>query len=137
VPVVLLLAAVAILGGVVLAALGRADAMASCPGDFPPLDLDGMTAADVAVLRPPTALWGYNVPATDEALQLIAQSVTARDVEIARLRRQLAELRGGYTGGEPAMPAGHPPDPPPTTAPGPFGRDLPVWPAQPGPAADG
>jgi hypothetical protein len=87
------LAAVAVLGCVVLAALGRAGEMAAFPSDSPPLRLDDLTAADVALLRPPLALWGYNVSATEEALGVIARSVTARDVEIATLRRELAELR--------------------------------------------
>jgi len=91
--VILLLAAAAILGGVVLAALGRAGEMTVFPGDYPPLDLDEVSATDVALLRPPMALLGYNVHATEDSLQAIAQSVSARDVEIATLRRELAELR--------------------------------------------
>jgi len=79
VPVILVLAAAAILCCVVLAALGRAGEMAAFPSDSPPLRLDDLTAADVALLRPPLALWGYNVSATEEALGVIARSVTARD----------------------------------------------------------
>src|SRR6266568_4450379 len=96
VPVILVLAAAAILCCVVLAALGRAGEMAAFPSDSPPLRLDDLTAADVALLRPPLALWGYNVSATEEALGVIARSVTARDVEIATLRRELAELRARW-----------------------------------------
>jgi len=94
VPVILVLAAVAILACVVLAALGRAGEMAAFPSDCAPLRASDLTAADVALLRPPLALWGYNVSATEEALGVIARSVTARDVEIAALRRELADLRG-------------------------------------------
>ena len=90
---ILFLAAAAILACVVLAALGRAGEMAAFPSDSPPLRLDDLTAADVALLRPPLALWGYNVSATEEALGVIARSVSARDVEIASLRRELDELR--------------------------------------------
>jgi hypothetical protein len=86
--------AAAILGGVVLAALGRAGEMATFAGDTAPIELEEVTAADVALLRPPMSLWGYNVQATEEALRVIARSVTARDVEIATLRKELAELRG-------------------------------------------
>jgi hypothetical protein len=46
----------------------------------------------VALLRPPAALWGYDMRATDEALNVVARTVTERDVEIAILRRQIAEL---------------------------------------------
>ena len=96
VPVILVLAAAAILACVVLAALGRAGEMATFPSDFAPLRLDELTATDVALLRPPLALWGYNVSATEEALGVIARSVTARDVEIAMLRRELDELRAQW-----------------------------------------
>jgi hypothetical protein len=95
VPVLLLIAALAIAGGVVLAALGRAGEMAAFAGDAPPLDLGAVTATDIALLRPPMSLWGYNAQVTEEALRLIARSVTERDVEIAALRRDVAELRAG------------------------------------------
>jgi len=70
--------------------------MAAFPSDSPPLRVDELTAADVALLRPPLALWGYNVSATEEALGVIARSVSARDVEIVSLRRELAELRARW-----------------------------------------
>ena len=69
--------------------------MATFPGDRPPLDADGLTAADVALLRPPQALWGYHLQATEETLAVIARSLTAREAEIASLRQELALLRGG------------------------------------------
>jgi hypothetical protein len=93
VPVILLLAALAILGFVVLAAMGMAGEMAMFPSDSAPLRMTAVTAADVALLRPPLALWGYNVPATEEALGVIARAVTARDTEIATLRQELADMR--------------------------------------------
>ncbi len=94
-PVILLLAAAAVLGGVILVALGRGGEMASFPADYAPLDLEHVTAADVALLQPPRGLWGYSAPVTEEALQVIAQAVSDRDVEIERLRQQLAEARAG------------------------------------------
>jgi hypothetical protein len=110
---VLLVAAAAILGGVVLAALGRAGEMATFAGDTAPIELDEVSATDVALLRPPMSLWGYNAQATEDALRVIARSVTARDVEIATLRRELADLRGRRdgvrapgTGDRPTVPAG-------------------------------
>ena len=102
-PVLLILMSVVILVGVVGVAIGRGGEMAEFTSDYPPFEADDlMTAADVALLHPPSALWGYNVQATDEALGQIAQVVTERDVEIAALRRQLAELR---TDPAPAAPA--------------------------------
>jgi hypothetical protein len=90
----MLLVALVIAGGAVLAARGRAGEMAVFSGDLVPIDLGAVTATDVALLRPPMSLWGYNAQATEEALQVIARSVTARDVEIATLRRELDDLRG-------------------------------------------
>ncbi|HYB86656.1 MAG TPA: hypothetical protein VEC76_07390 [Streptosporangiaceae bacterium] len=106
--VAVLLAAAAILAGVVLAALGRVGEMATFAGDTAPMELDEVSATDVALLRPPMSLWGYNAQATEDALRVIARSVTARDVEIATLRRELATLRGGDRLTGPAGPAGLP-----------------------------
>ena len=92
--------ALVILGGVVLAALGRVGEMATFASDTPPMDLDEVSATDVALLRPPMSLWGYNAQATEDALRVIARSVTARDVEIATLRRELADLRGNTAGAQ-------------------------------------
>jgi hypothetical protein len=116
VPVILLLAAVAILGCVVLAALGMAGEMAAFPSDSAPLRLEAVTAADVALLRPPQALWGYNVPATEEALGVIARAVAARDTEIATLRQELADAQADWSARAPA-PREH--------------DDVPAWPAPP------
>jgi hypothetical protein len=46
----------------------------------------------VALLRPPTALWGYNMQVTDEALEKIAQAIRDRDVTVAFLQQRLADL---------------------------------------------
>jgi hypothetical protein len=90
----LFLAGAVILVGVVGVAMGRGGEMAEFAGDYlPPTMDDVVTAADVASVRPPSALWGYNVQVTDEAFSRIAQVVTERDVEIAVLRQQLADLR--------------------------------------------
>jgi hypothetical protein len=133
--VILLLAGVAILACVVLVALGRAGEMATFPGDGHPLDLDEVTAADVMLLRPPMALWGYQVQATEEALQVIARSVTARDSEIAALHRELDSLRGPSAAEPPERPVkavSHWPEPGATLEPGwaqpEVGATEPAWP---------
>lgn len=95
---VLLLAAVAVLGGVALAALGRAEPMTEFPSDVPPLDLGEVRAEDVTALHPPMSLWGFNVRATEDALRVIARSINLRDVEIAALRGELAQLREDLPG---------------------------------------
>ena len=95
---VVLMAAAAILGGVTVVAMGRGGELARPAADVRPMDTDIVTAADVALLRPPAALWGYDKRATDEALDMIARTVTERDVEIASLRSQLAEMQSGKAG---------------------------------------
>ncbi|HEY6275786.1 MAG TPA: hypothetical protein VIX86_05600 [Streptosporangiaceae bacterium] len=109
-PIVLLVAAAAIVGGAVLAALGRAGEMAIFVSDATPFGLGQVTATDVALLRPPLSLWGYNAPATEEALRVIARAMTVRDVEIATLRRELADAQSGRSASRP-IPASRPAEP--------------------------
>src|SRR5579859_5116793 len=88
----MILVAVAILVGVFLVATGRGGELAYEHADHAPLDLGPVSATDVALLRPPTALWGYNMHVTDEALEKIAQAIRDRDVTIAFLQQRLADL---------------------------------------------
>jgi hypothetical protein len=144
VSVVLLIAAAAILGGVIVVALGRGGELASFAADASPFDRPNAvalqlnrahsspvgTAADIAMIRPPWALFGYNTQVTDDVLGVLARTLTARDIEISSLRQQLADLGipadarplpGG--GGAAATPPGEPatwsawqsagPEPPP------------------------
>jgi hypothetical protein len=86
-------AAIAILIGVYVAATGRGGELAYEHPDHAPLDLGPVSATDIAMLRPPTALWGYNIDVTDEALGRIARAVRERDVTIAYLQSRLADPR--------------------------------------------
>jgi hypothetical protein len=92
VPVVMLVAAVAVLAGVVVVALGRGGELTFFQADYAPIKLDEIAATDVVLFRPPMALWGYNAQATDEALNRIADALTERDIEITALRQQVADL---------------------------------------------
>jgi hypothetical protein len=87
----MILVAAAILVGVFVAATGRGGELACEPADHAPLDMGPVSASDVVMLRPPTALWGYNMQVTDEALARIAQAVRDRDVTIAYLQQRLAD----------------------------------------------
>ena len=98
----MLVVAVVILAGVVAVASGRGGEMAVPEPDYPPIDLGPVSAADVALLRPPSAAWGYNMRVTDEALEVIARAVTERDVQIAALQQQVSDLREQAGGGWPA-----------------------------------
>ena len=51
-----------------------------------------MSATDVVLLRPPLTLWGYSMPATDEALERIAASIRERDVRIVALEQLVTDL---------------------------------------------
>ena len=88
----MILVAVAILVGVFFVATGRGGELAYEHADHAPLDLGPVSATDVALLRPPTALWGYNMQVTDEALEQIAQAIRDRDVTIAFLQQRLTDL---------------------------------------------
>ena len=102
--VVLLMAAAVILVGMIVVAIGRGGEMAEFTADVRPVDTDIETAADVALLRPPVALWGYDRRSTDEALNLVARTVTERDVEIATLRRRIADMQSAREPGAAAQP---------------------------------
>ena len=93
VPVVMLVAAVAVLIGVIIVAVGRGGELAYFPADYAPLRLDEVSATDVVLFRPPLTLLGYNAPATDEALNRIADALTERDIEISALRHQVETLQ--------------------------------------------
>jgi hypothetical protein len=95
--VVLLLAAAIIVAGVIAVAMGRGGELTPAQADFAPLDLTEVTSADVALLRPPSALWGYHREATDEAFGQIARTISDQEVQIATLQRQLADLLPGRT----------------------------------------
>jgi hypothetical protein len=88
----MVLVIVAVLVGVFFAATGRGGELAYEQADHAPLDLGPVSATDVALLRPPTALWGYNMQVTDEALERIARAMRERDVRIAYLQQQLTDL---------------------------------------------
>jgi FlaG/FlaF family flagellin (archaellin) len=111
----MLIAIAAVLVGVFYAATGRGGEMSYEHVDHAPLDLGPVSAADVALLRPPTALWGYNMQVTDEALERIAQAIRDRDVTIAFLQQRLADVTAQTTETAPATQtasAYQPADPP-------------------------
>jgi hypothetical protein len=76
---------VVILVVVFLAALGRGDGLSAERHDYAPLDLGPVTATDVVLLRPPAGMWGYDMAATDDALE-------QRDVRIVALEQLVTDL---------------------------------------------
>jgi hypothetical protein len=102
----MILACVVVLVGVFFVSTGRGGELSRERPDYAPLDLGPVSATDVALLRPPTALWGYNMSVTDEALERIARAVRERDITIAYLQEQLADLTG-QAGPVPEVPRAH------------------------------
>ena len=106
-PVAIILAAVVIIGGVVVVAIGRGGELVRERPDVP-ASSDFRTWSDVAGYRPPAALLGYHARTTEHALSLIARTIAERDAEIEWLRRRLAEARpelGAYGSDSPYSPA--------------------------------
>jgi hypothetical protein len=91
VPVVIVLAAAVILGGVVVVAMGRGGELSRERPELPARS-DFRTWSDIASYRPPPALLGYHAGATEHALSLIARTIAERDAEIDWLRKRLAEV---------------------------------------------
>jgi hypothetical protein len=89
VTIVIVLAAVAILAGVVVVAMGRGGELARDRSEEPALT-NFPTWSDVASYRPPAALLGYHAGATEHALAQVARAIAERDAEIDLLRRRLA-----------------------------------------------
>jgi hypothetical protein len=88
----MVIAILAVVAAAAFAFLGRGGEMSVERGDYVPLDLGPVSATDVALLRPPTALWGYDVEATDEAMSQIAESIRERDVRIVALEQLVTDL---------------------------------------------
>lgn len=88
-PALIVIAAIVILAGVVVVAMGRGGELARYrPPEAAASDF--RTWYDVAAYRPPTALLGYDAAATEQALTEIARAIADRDAEIDVLRRRLA-----------------------------------------------
>lgn len=94
----MLIAIAVVLVGIFFVATGRGGELAYEQADHAPLDLGPVSAADIALLRPPSAMWGYNMQVTDAALDQIARAMRERDVTIAYLQDQLASVQrnGAY-----------------------------------------
>lgn len=91
-PVVLLIAGLVILVAVVYVATGRGGELSAERADYAPLDLGPVSATDVVLLRPPSAMWGYDMQATEDALDRIAETIRERDVRIMALEQLVTDL---------------------------------------------
>jgi hypothetical protein len=106
--VLIVLAALVILAVVVVAALGAGGGLSAERNDYAPLDLGPVSATDVALLRPPTGMWGYNMQVTDEAMERIAESIRERDVRIVALEQLVTDLSRDHAPLTPLTPLASP-----------------------------
>ena len=88
----MVIAVIVVLAAVVYVAMGRGGELSAERNDYVPLDLGPVSATDVVLLRPPTGLWGYNMQATDEAMEQVAESIRERDVRIVALEQLVTDL---------------------------------------------
>jgi hypothetical protein len=90
--VLIVIAALVVVAVVVLVARGYGGELSIERSDYLELELGPVSATDVALLRPPMALWGYSMQATDEAMERIAASIRERDVRIVALEQLVTDL---------------------------------------------
>jgi hypothetical protein len=103
--VVIVIAAIVIVAAMAFLASGRGAGLSAERADYAPLDLGPVSATDVTLLRPPMELWGYSKQATDEAMEIIADSIRERDVRIVALEQLVSDLGRDHA---PAVPLGSP-----------------------------
>ncbi|MGJ6961222.1 hypothetical protein ACSDR0_04870 [Streptosporangium sp. G11] len=96
--VVLALAAVAVIAGVTVVAMGRGGELSEFAPDVPPLNLPQagqLGAVDFMALQLPVSLVGYNTQSVDETLNRVAGALSERDTRIAVLEQRVSELLAG------------------------------------------
>ncbi|WP_326644569.1 hypothetical protein OG884_10625 [Streptosporangium sp. NBC_01755] len=96
--VVLALAAVAVIAGVTMVAMGRGGELSEFAPDVPPLDLPKggqLGAVDFMALQLPVSLVGYHTQSVDETLNRVAGALSERDTRIAVLEQRVSELLAG------------------------------------------
>ncbi|MEV3919948.1 hypothetical protein [Actinomadura coerulea] len=108
--VVLVLAGVAVLGAVVVLAMGRGGGLAEAHPDYPPVSVDAegrpVIGWEGSHLRFPRTLWGYQPHVTDDAFHRLTEALHERDARVADLERQLHDVRERARDAEPAGPVG-------------------------------
>jgi hypothetical protein len=88
----MVIAIIAVFAVAVVVATGRGGELSVERADYAPLELGPVSPTDVALLRPPTGIWGYSMQATDEALEQIAEAIRERDVRIVALEQLVTDL---------------------------------------------
>jgi hypothetical protein len=94
VSVLMVVAAAAILGGVVVVAMGWGGELGPAGRDSSPVRPGSLRSPEeIATFRPPAGLFGYQQQPVRDGLWQIAGVLAERDAQIAALRAELAQLR--------------------------------------------
>lgn len=112
--VVLAFAAVAVIAGVTVVAMGRGGELSEFAPDVPPLNLPQagqLGAVDFMALQLPVSLVGYNTQSVDETLNRVAGALSERDTRIAVLEQRVSELLAGRLQARHELNPGSPPSP--------------------------
>ncbi|MEU4406689.1 hypothetical protein AB0F88_19390 [Streptosporangium sp. NPDC023963] len=110
--VVLAFAAVAVIAGVTVVAMGRGGELSEFAPDVPPLNLPQagqLGAVDFMALQLPVSLVGYNTQSVDETLNRVAGALSERDTRIAVLEQRVSELLAGRLQARHELNPGSPP----------------------------
>jgi hypothetical protein len=99
----MVIAIIAVFAVAVVVATGRGGELSIERNDYAPLELGPVSATDVALLRPPTGIWGYSMQATDEALEQIAEAIRERDVRIVALEQLVTDLSRDHAPSTPSV----------------------------------
>ena len=99
---------IVVVAGAVVVARGHGGELSVERSDYLELELGPVSATDIALLQPPMALWGYNMQATDEAMDRIAASIRDRDVRIVALEQLVSDLSREHTAPPLSSPYGMP-----------------------------
>jgi hypothetical protein len=91
--VVLVLAGLAVLGAVVVLAMGRGGELTPPSPDHPPLDDQPFPGADPRPFRLPRALWGYQVEIADHTIGRLRHALWEREAQVAALEHRLHDLQ--------------------------------------------
>ncbi|MFI0353526.1 hypothetical protein [Actinomadura sp. 9N407] len=91
--VVLVLAALAVLGAVVVLAMGRGGELTLPRPDHAPLDDRFFPGAEPRPFRLPHGLWGYQMDMTDHVIGRLRHALWEREAQVAALELRVHDLQ--------------------------------------------
>ncbi|GAA2420440.1 hypothetical protein GCM10010191_34600 [Actinomadura vinacea] len=122
--VVLVLACLAVLGTVVVLAMGQGGELSAARRDRPLPPPGDPAYGEVPPAGLPHAVWGYQIDVTDQAIERLRRALYERDVRVDGLERENEWLRGRLEAGDDPRPPESPWASPGGAAVGATGVDL-------------